>query len=513
MHDTDPDPPEPTATLAEASELERPSAEDVAATALAERLRWSIDGLYDAFPALSVRRLWSRRQLVGLAGFGALFLATLVLTPIWTLTVVMGALVASYGIALWFRIDLARRSTVRSLRVEVSEDEARALSDDELPIYSVLVPAYREPEVLTQLVANLAALDYPDAKLDVKLLLESDDTATITATEQLDLPAFVEVVLVPAAQPRTKPKACNYGLLACRGEYVTIYDAEDRPDPLQLRKVVVAFANSEPDIACIQAELAYYNADENILTRWFAVEYRMWFTQFLTGLAGAGAPIPLGGTSNHIRTDVLVKVGAWDAYNVTEDADLGIRLHRGGYRVGLVDSVTYEEANNDAVNWIKQRSRWYKGYLQTWLLHMRNPRQLIRDIGFGGFVRFNAFVGGTPALALINPVSWLLVLLWFTVKPVFIQQIMPAPIYYTGLTSWLVGNIALYYLTLVAAYEMNVRRVFLAVLLLPVYWVLMSLAAIKAAWQLVVSPNYWEKTTHGLSAHFAPGGVTGAPAA
>lgn len=512
MHDPESTSSEPLAASSQTLHLQPPTDEEVATGAAAERLRWSIDGLYEAFPALSVRRLWSRRQLVGLTVFGFVFLASMVMFPIWTLTVVMGVLVALYGIALWFRIDLARRGERHASRIDVSDEEARAIPDGDLPVYSVLVPAYREPEVLTQLVANLAALEYPADKLDVKLLLEADDAATIAAAEQLELPTFVEVVLVPEAQPRTKPKACNYGLLACRGEYVTIYDAEDRPDPLQLRKVVVAFAGSAPEVACIQAELAYYNADENILTRWFAVEYRMWFTQFLSGLAGAGAPIPLGGTSNHIRTSVLIEVGAWDAYNVTEDADLGIRLHRSGYRVGLVNSVTYEEANNDAVNWVKQRSRWYKGYLQTWLLHMRSPRQLIRDIGFGGFVRFNSFVGGTPALALINPVCWLLVLLWFTVKPILIQQIMPAPIYYTGLASWLVGNIALYYLTLIAAYEMNVRRVFLAVLLLPVYWVLMSLAAVKAAWQLVVSPNYWEKTTHGLSAQFADGGVARAAA-
>lgn len=513
MHQPDATPPASIATAADLPQFDPPTSADVAATAAAERLRWSIDGLFDAVPELSVRRLWTRRQLLLLASFAVVGLVGLVMFPVGTLTIAMGALIVLYGVALWFRIDLARRGDRHAPRIEVSDEEARAVPDRELPVYSVLVPAYREPEVLTQLVANLAALDYPAAKLDVKLLLEADDTETIRAAEELDLPTFVEVVLVPEAQPRTKPKACNYGLLACRGEYVTIYDAEDRPDPLQLRKVVVAFGRSAPEVACIQAELAYFNADENILTRWFAVEYRMWFTQFLTGLAGSGAPIPLGGTSNHIRTDVLIQIGAWDAYNVTEDADLGIRLHRCGFRVGLVNSVTYEEANNDAINWVKQRSRWYKGYLQTWLLHMRSPRRLCRDLGVGGFVRFNAFVGGTPALALINPVSWLLVLLWFTIKPSLIQEIMPAPIYYAGLACWLVGNITLYYLTLLAAYEMRIRRVFLAVLLLPLYWVLMSLAAVKAAWQLVVNPNYWEKTTHGLSTQIAHGGVQHAPAA
>lgn len=473
--------------------------DEPAADPEAERLRWSIDGLHDAVPELSVRQLWSRRQLVGLVAAAAVVVVALVLRPIGTGAVLMAILAVVYGIALWFRIDLVRRGRSQAPRVVVTDEAARAIPDHELPVYSVLVPAYREPEVVEDLVANLAALEYPRSKLDVKLLLEADDHETIEVANELDLPSFVEVVLVPAAHPRTKPKACNYGLLACRGEYVTIYDAEDRPDPLQLRRVVLAFAQSNADVACIQADLAYFNADENLLTRWFAVEYHMWFSQFLDGLAGAGAPIPLGGTSNHIKTDVLLQIGAWDPYNVTEDADLGIRLYRCGFRVGLVNSVTYEEANNDAINWVKQRSRWYKGYLQTWLLHMRRPRRLLREMGVGSFVRFNAFVGGTPALALINPICWLLVGMWFAIRPSFIQEIMWPPVYYLGLFTWIFGNLTLYYLTLLSAYDLRIRRVFLAVLLLPLYWVLMSLAAWKAAVQLVVNPAYWEKTTHGLT--------------
>jgi glycosyltransferase involved in cell wall biosynthesis len=212
----------------------------------------------------------------------------------------------------------------------------------------------------------------------------------------MDLQPPFEVVVVPPVGPRTKPKALNYALLDSTGDIVCIYDAEDRPDPLQLKKVAATFRQLGPEYACVQAELAYFNADENLITRWFAVEYRAWFTQFLPQLSRVEAPIPLGGTSNHFRRELLVQLGAWDPYNVTEDADLGIRLHRQGYRVAVLDSVTYEEANTDFVNWIKQRSRWYKGYAQTYLVHMRHPIRLLRDVGLAGFVRFNLFVGGTP---------------------------------------------------------------------------------------------------------------------
>ena len=410
----------------------------------------------------------------------------------------MSAAMVIYTAVLGMRIDLMVRSSGND-RFSFTDEELAALSDDELPTFTILVPAYREPEVLPHLVDHLAVLDYPAEKLQIRLLLEANDPETQAAAAEMNLTAPFEVVVVPPGGPQTKPKALNYALLTSTGDIVSIYDAEDRPDPLQLRKVAATLLQCGPEVACVQGELAYFNADENLITRWFATEYRMWFTQFLPSLSRVNAPIPLGGTSNHFRRDLLVQLGAWDPFNVTEDADLGIRLRRQGYRVAVLDSTTYEEANTDFVNWIKQRSRWYKGYAQTWLVHMRQPRQLLRDVGLAGFIRFNLFVGGTPLLAAVNPISWILLVMWFTLKPQFIVDIMPAPVYYAGLFGWLVGNFVFFYLNLQVAYEAGLRRVFRAALLLPLYWVMMSLAAVKALIQLLFNPSYWEKTQHGLS--------------
>jgi cellulose synthase/poly-beta-1,6-N-acetylglucosamine synthase-like glycosyltransferase len=308
------------------------------------------------------------------------------------------------------------------------------------------------------------------------------------------------LVIVPTSQPRTKPKALNYGLTVARGSLVTIYDAEDRPEPLQLRRAAVAFSRSTPQVACLQAKLSYFNPDQNLITRWFAVEYAMWFSQMLPGLARVGAPVPLGGTSNHVRRSVLVRAGGWDPYNVTEDADLGIRLHRLGYRTAVLDSTTLEEANSDFVNWAKQRSRWYKGYLQTWLVHTRRPRLLWSQLGPAGTARFSLFVAGTPLLALINPLFWTLTALWFTAQPAFVTAMLPAPVYYASLLCWLGGNFLFAYAFIVTALEMDRPELVLAAALSPLYWVMMSIAAIKAAIQLVTDPFYWEKTQHGLDA-------------
>jgi cellulose synthase/poly-beta-1,6-N-acetylglucosamine synthase-like glycosyltransferase len=332
----------------------------------------------------------------------------------------------------------------------------------------------------------------------VKLLLEADDPETLAAVTAARPPAHVEVIRVPPSEPRTKPKACNYGLLRSSGELVTIYDAEDRPEPLQLRRAVVAFRRVSPRVACVQAKLSYHNADQNIITRWFTAEYALWFEEFLPGLASLGTPVPLGGTSNHIRRRILQDVGGWDPHNVTEDADLGIRLHRLGYRTVVLDSVTLEEANSDFVNWAKQRSRWYKGYLQTWLVHVRQPRRLWHEVGPRAFLGFNLFVGGTPLLALMNPIFWALGALWFLAKPEFVAALFPAWLYYMSLVALVAGNFVGLYSAMLGAYRTGRPELVLAALFVPIYWLMMSIAAIKALLQLVTAPSFWEKTAHGL---------------
>ena len=224
----------------------------------------------------------------------------------------------------------------------------------------------------------------------------------------------------------------------------------------------------------------------------------MWFTQFLPGLAVLDAPVPLGGTSNHFRTATLRSVGGWDPFNVTEDADLGVRLHRQGHRTGVLASTTLEEANSDFINWVRQRSRWYKGYLQAWVVHLRHPRQLWRELGPAGFMRFNLFVGGTPTLALLNPLFWLLTILWFVGHPAILITLFPAPVYFTAVLCWLVGNFLFVYMTMLVALDTGQFDLMTASVLTPLYWVMMSLAALKAAYQFVASPSYWEKTVHGL---------------
>jgi len=438
----------------------------------------------------------SQRRL--LAGIALIALVGLVIAPMGTATVGIAAATALYIAVLAYRLQMFRDALARPAIVRVSDDEAMAVRDDELPVYTVLVPAYREPEVIGRLLEALDALIYPKDRLDVRILLEEDDVDTLVAATRARPGSHVTLVHVPPSLPRTKPKACNVGLAAARGEYVTIYDAEDRPDPLQLRRAIVAFRALPPVVACLQAKLSYHNADQNLITRWFTGEYELWFGQLLPGLVRRRAPLPLGGTSNHFRRDLLVAVGGWDAFNVTEDADLGIRLHRLGFRTEVLDSTTLEEANSDFVNWVKQRSRWYKGYLQTWLVHMRHPRTLWQELGPRGFIGFNLFVGGTPAVALLNPIFWSLTALWFLARPEWVQALFPAWLYYVGMLSMVAGNAAITYMAMVSARASSRPSLVFAAVVQPVYWAMMSVAAIKALVQLFSAPSFWEKTAHGL---------------
>ena len=454
-------------------------------------------GLSSRSPELSAASTLLESQRKPLLAVVAIGLVSVVVSPRLTVTVLMALATLVYLAALAFRLQLVRVSLDTREVVSIDDTRAREVADSDLPVYTVLVPLYREPTVAADLVNALASLDYPRDRLDLKVLLEEDDPETIAAVQTATGDVAIELLVVAPLGPRTKPKACNVGLGLARGEFVTIYDAEDHPDPLQLRRAVVAFRD-DPTIACLQAMLSYYNQRQNLLTRWFSIEYAVWFRMLLPGLAALGAPIPLGGTSNHIRKTVLDELGGWDPYNVTEDADLGIRLHRANRTVKVLDSVTLEEANSDAINWVKQRSRWYKGYLQTWLVHLRSPRSLYHQLGPKGFWAFNLFVGGTPLLSLLNPIFWALTLLWFVDKPQWITDVFPGPVYYAGLFCWVVGNVAVVYTNLIAAREAGMVSLAWVVPLSPLYWLLMAAAAVKAAVQLVRKPGYWEKTQHGL---------------
>lgn len=378
----------------------------------------------------------------------------------------------------------------------VTPSEVAALSTQDLPLFTLLVPLYHEGSLLPTLIDHLRLLHYPPSSLQILLLLEADDQETHKALATVVLPSHFQVLDIPLSNLRTKPKACNVGLIYAQGEFCGIYDAEDFPEPDQLLKVVAGFAKSPPTVACLQAALAFTNQQQNFLTRFFAAEYAMYFHLVLPGLSSLALPTPLGGTSNFFRTAWLRELGGWDPYNVTEDLDLGICVARAQQQVVTINSQTHEVATWLLARWLRQRTRWVKGYIQTYFVHMRHPLQLWRDLGPAGFFGFQLLVGGTPLVLLLNPIFWLLTLMYVLTGSTFITSLYPGALYWLGLTSLVAGNFIFMWLFMAACVHQGLYRNVKWMFLAPLYWLLMSLAAFRAAYQFFSRPHYWEKTNH-----------------
>lgn len=364
------------------------------------------------------------------------------------------------------------------------------------PVVSILVPLFREREIAGRLVKRLARLTYPRELLDICLIVEEDDTLTQETLSNARLPAWMRQITVPRGGVRTKPRALNYALEFARGSIIGVYDAEDAPDADQIDRIVARFAEAPPRVACLQGMLDYYNARTNWLSRCFTIEYATWFRIVLPGMEKLGFAVPLGGTTLFFRRGVLEQLGGWDAHNVTEDADLGIRLARLGYTTELVETVTQEEANCRVWPWIKQRSRWIKGYAMTYGVHMRQPRRLWRELGARKFWGVQIVFLGTLTHLILAPVLWSYWLVAFGL-PHPLASVMPA---------WMIWAM---FFTFMAAEGVNIAVGIIAVSTpgrrflrwwvptLHVYFPLASLAALKGLGEIVRRPFFWDKTQHG----------------
>lgn len=461
--------------------------------------RWSVWGAARS-GARTMVTTTQKRVLIGIALVGALAFA---LAPHATLVWLLFIVTLLYVLAGAYKCSMIVRGAQATEYGMGASPDVSEIADEDLPIYSVLVPLHREGAILPILLDHLSKLDYPQDKLEVLLLIETDDTETRDVLDTYNLPSHMRPITVPPGMPKTKPRALNVGLARATGEFIVVYDAEDQPEPDQLRKAVGAFRQSDWNVVCYQARLSFFNARQSILTRLFTLDYYVWYGLLLQGLARTGAFVPLGGTSNHFRTATMRRLGGWDPYNVTEDGDLGVRISRAGLEVRTLDSVTWEEAVAQALPWVRQRSRWIKGYMQTFLVHMRDPRTLWRQLGPSGFLDFQTLLGGSSLLMLINPLMWLLTLVYIvghgTIVGPAIQSLFPPAVYYPSLLCLVVGNFVFFYTNIYACVRGGYYDLARYMLLSPLYWVLMSIAAWVALISLIRNPFYWAKTTHGTS--------------
>jgi cellulose synthase/poly-beta-1,6-N-acetylglucosamine synthase-like glycosyltransferase len=460
----------------------------------AARAHFAANGLLERMPEMSAASRFASGQIVLACISIGLPVGGLVVIPDQTIPVLAALLTIPFLLIVALR--LLSLATTLSLRPR--RRKLRRLPDAELPVYSILVPLFREADALPGLVDSLARLDYPADKLDIMLILEEIDQDTQAAARALALPAQFRIVVVPDLQPRTKPKALNYALELARGAYVVVYDAEDDPEPDQLRRALAEFRRRPHHLMCVQARLAMESHSPGFLERQFKLEYASLFDAMLPAIAKLGLPVALGGTSNHFPRAALDRLGGWDAYNVTEDADLGTRIARLGGRVAVLDSTTWEEPPGKLGVWMRQRTRWLKGFMMTWLVHMRRPVRLLRELGPAGFLGFNAYLGGIVLSALVHPL-FVGYLIYASATGQFLE--LPETALGSALLAIALFNLLFGYISGMALAAVAVLRrgwLFLIphILLMPLYWLLISAAAYRAALQLVANPYLWEKTPH-----------------
>ena len=460
---------------------------------LSRRSRGSSSNLLSLNPEFSANEPVVRWQRWAMGAIVFAVVLGAVLAPRTTLAVLLAFLAIPF-----LCVVLLRTSALFYLWKErAKEIPPDPLRDDELPTYSVLVPLFEEAEIVPDLIEALEAIDYPRDKLEVFLIVESADPKTYNAVFDTPLPEFMRVIVVPTRPPQTKPQALNYAFQFAKGSCVVVYDAEDMPDPEQLR-CAAALLMRDSNIGCVQACLNVYNSKESFFTRQFTIEYTALFDCILPTLRMLGFPVPLGGTSNHFPRAVLSELGGWDSYNVTEDADLGICLARADYRVAILSSTTWEEAPENYSIWLRQRTRWLKGWMQTYLIHMRQPRRLLHELGGRGFIGLQVFMGGVLLSVLVHPWFYVLALLDLWSGVIFHSAVSTTgeALWWIGVFNLIAGYFAGVALGIAAVRARGWHHLALSGLWMPVYWLLISGAAYRALWQLAHAPFYWEKTEH-----------------
>ena len=446
-------------------------------------------------------RIWDietgYRRNVAIA-IGLVCLMFLILTPLWFLTGVMLFAVATLAMTTALKASAFIAQITRPVPQQTAALPAPA-PPFRLPKVSILVPLLQEKEIAGALIQRLSRLTYPKSQLNVILVLEAGDQITRDTLAETRLPDWMSVVEVPEADKlTTKPRALNYALDFCDGSIIGVWDAEDAPEPDQIERIVSRFHEVPKNVVCLQGILDYYNPRANWLSRCFTIEYASWWRVILPGAARLGLVLPLGGTTLFMKRDVLEKLGGWDAHNVTEDADLGLRLARHGYRTELVTTVTHEEANCRLWPWVRQRSRWLKGFLITWCVHMRQPGRLLRELGLWRFLGIQTMFFATFCQFALTPILWSFWLASFAL-PHPVSLTLGTPVLWTMAGLFIFSETLNLALSMTAVSGKEHRFLMGWVFTMPVYFFLGSLAAAKALYEFVLTPFYWDKTEHGVT--------------
>lgn len=406
-----------------------------------------------------------------------------------------------YLTILTFKVLMLGRSVRANARV-ITQADLDALSYDELPVVSVFIPLYHENEIIPQIFRYITDFDYPQDKLDIIFILESTDTETAKAFIDMHPPAHFKALLSPDVEPKTKPKAMNVAFKEARGDVLVIFDAEVLPERDQIKRAVATFKRF-PEAKYLHTRMDVYNAEENWITKLYTAEFCYFYHYLMPGLIESKYPVPISGHSTYFRKEVIEKVGAWDAYNVAEDCDIGIRIYRKGFGSGaMLDSHTWEQSTTTIPTWVRQRTRWIQGFIQTSMVQLRYPLLLKRELGsWKNFLVFLFLVPGNVVLNMLNMFQWVMFIIWNTTHAPFLQVAYSGIVLYLATTCFLVGNFLFTFFSMYGLYERKHFRIVPWATLSFAYWIMLGIATFRAALHLFLHPHKWDHTKHSAVKH------------
>ena len=272
---------------------------------------------------------------------------------------------------------------------------------DGLPLTTLMLPLGGGPGASVRAAATLASLDHPGARLEVLLLCPAQDLAGVRAARELIRRRPHRLVVVPADVPPTRGALLDYGTLMARGELLAVLDPGDVPAPTLLRTAGETLAAGGRRTIAAQAALVP-PPGRGIAAAWVAAECAAWHDLLAPGLARLGLPLPLASSAVVLRRAAIEEIGAWDPACPAEGVDLGLRLHKSGYRATTVDTAVGVSGVTAPRAWLRSHARWWRGALAAWLVPARHPLRAARRTGLVGAAA--ATLLGLAAI--VAPLAW-----------------------------------------------------------------------------------------------------------
>jgi cellulose synthase/poly-beta-1,6-N-acetylglucosamine synthase-like glycosyltransferase len=281
---------------------------------------------------------------------------------------------------------------------------------EEPPTFSIIVPTKNEESVIQRCLVSIMNIDYPKDKLQVIIVDGNSVDNTYSICEKISQQYPNNIKIIREQTTTGKPAALNLALTYATGDIVCVFDADSLPEKNVLSKVASYF--NDKQLTALQGMTTSINEKSNILTRVIASEEKAWFQMLMSGREKMRLFVPLNGSCQFIRHTALTEMGGWDENSLTEDVELAVRLVEKNRLIKYASDVcSGQETPSTLRSLVKQRIRWYRGYMETALKYGRlldsiNKRTVDAEISLAGPFMM--------VISLLSYINWALVAIFFS---------------------------------------------------------------------------------------------------